>query len=96
MSAATDLASGLRQFADFLDAHPHLPGMQFPAMSLPVDPTDVCEWSAALATPVADNGKGHRVVESEFGPLRLAVHHVSGEAMARYDALHSYSGAVTP
>jgi len=100
MSAGA-LVAGLRELADWLDAHPELPPRdhEFPPLRLLYSvaaPENVWLAAAMLNVPGEDDGRGHTTATRDFGQVCLHVFHVADEAMARYAAETSYHGAVTP
>jgi hypothetical protein len=101
--------TGLRQLADWLEAHPDIPAARW-GWDLHVcvdDPrardeatgrAEVDRIAAVLGVSVDDRTArgGHYTASRTFGLITYQVAHISERHMADYAALMSYSGSVLP
>jgi hypothetical protein len=97
--------TGLRQLADFLDAHPDLPVPPYgTTITVNADSADIdgkAQVDAAaeqLGTPVHDDtaASGHYSTIRAFGRIGYDVVAISDASYARYLAHSSYWDSVTP
>jgi hypothetical protein len=105
--ARTQIITGLRQLADYLEDHPDVPVCRF-GWDLPVYPgsrdgdaaerAQVDKIAALLEVPVTDRtgDGGHYKAVRAFGLITYEAIHVSERRMAAHRALMSYSGSITP
>jgi hypothetical protein len=104
--ARSDITSGLRQLADYLDANPAIPVAPY-GWDLMVgthtsdDRAGVAEIdrvAADLGVAVYDdtaNG-GHYNVTRSFGPISYTAFHISARSKAAYRAYMTYADCVLP
>jgi hypothetical protein len=102
------ITSGLRELADWLDAHPDIPvrtgsECEIEHSILADDDTaglaELDRITAAVGIDAAPSRVGdcsHPQVSVEFGPVRWMSTYVPRASMAAYNALQSYNGAVQP
>lgn len=99
------LITGLRDLADYLETHPELPAPDSADVTVIVPRTtdqamraEVERVARLLDSPIdpEDVSYGHHRTGLDFGPVRYRLVAVLAGARARYDALHSYYGAVVP
>lgn len=105
-SARAWVISGLREAADYLDQHPGVPVSEhgWTLLSFPGRASDdaghaaVDQVAAILGVTARDDtpGGGHYRAVKSFGPVTYEFVHVSTGYRAAYQAVMSYSGAVTP
>jgi hypothetical protein len=93
------VAAGLRELADFIAAHPDMPIPTYPAVACPVgsetdDEPGLAQVTAAAA--ILGVEVSSRSAVRYFGPVEYRVSHATRDRMARYNAAHSYEGAVQP
>jgi hypothetical protein len=97
--------AGLRELADFLDAHPNVPVPRYgTTITVNADSTDdggkaqVDAASRQLGAPVHDDTEdsGHYSTIRAFGRIGYDVVAISDAAMERHHAHYSYLGSVTP
>lgn len=107
LTTRSKVITGLRQLADYLDAHPDLPvGVYgwdlnvYPGRDNgdPAARADVDKIAAVLGVPVTDRtGQGgHYTASRRFGLVTYSAVHVPARRMADHYALMTYSGSVTP
>ena len=107
MSASPDqrarFTAGLRELADYLDAHDDVPVPDYPHITVHADgASDAGDRQAVdaaargLGTRAAESrpGSGHYKTRRDFGPLSYEVLAISRACMADYDARQSYAGNV--
>lgn len=99
------LITGLRALADFLEDRPEIPAPRSVEVSaFAADGTDdamraeIDRVIALLGSEIERQhlDHGHYSTSLDFGPVRYAAIAVLADARARFDALNSYRGAVTP
>lgn len=97
--------AGLRELADWLDAHPEAPIPPYPDLNWSVgclgfdDDSGVayvCNLAATLGTQPQLDDCGYARVDRQFGSIRYGASYVPRTAMAAYHAALSYDGAVQP
>jgi hypothetical protein len=96
----SEYVNGLRQLADYLDAHPRVPvpvyGTDILVIARSAEDggiTEILDMSIELAAPFAERDGIYRTVR-KFGPVAYTgVSHTSA-AMADYYAQTSYEGCV--
>lgn len=100
--------TGLRQLADWLEAHPDVPVAPFGwDLNVYTDRNggsddaaraEVDQIAAALGVPVTDDtgSDGHYKAFRTFGLITYQAVHVPARRMAAHYALMSYSGSVAP
>ncbi|MEV4164253.1 hypothetical protein [Nonomuraea dietziae] len=99
----TELISEIRELADFLETHPSLPtpyGLD--ALALPAhgegyeaQRAEIDRLTESLDAEIRESN-GHYTARIEFGRVTYRLVAISDEAMARHDALMSYSGSISP
>lgn len=98
--------AGLRDLADFLQANPAVP-VPYGSIHVTYVPeraadADMCaeidRIAALLNTPIDSRflTRGHYVTGLDFGPVRYEAVAIFAGARARFEALDSYAGCVTP
>jgi hypothetical protein len=97
---------GLRQLADYLEAHPDLPVCHFDWTPLTVFPggseaeqrAEVDRVARVLGVQVRDEtaDDGHYTAARAFGPVIYQSLHIPARRAAAHAALMSYAGAITP
>lgn len=102
----TEVSSGLRQLADYLDAHPDIPVALFGWDLLvgadgdndTAKKAELDRIAAVLGVPVdyKSAGTGHYSAVRSFGPISYHAYHVTTKAKATYQAHMTYADAVTP
>jgi hypothetical protein len=97
----SDYTAGLRQLADYLDAHPGVPVPAYGTNILVIASdaekggiTEILDMSIELAAPFAENDWTYRTVR-KFGPITYTGLSHTSAAMAHYYAQTSYDGCVT-
>jgi len=105
--ARTQVIGGLRQLADWLDAHPDVPVSPF-GWDVHVYPSysaseaerraEVDRIAAILGVPVRDDtaDAGHYTATRVFGRVAYEAVCVPDQRRAAHRALMSYDGAITP
>lgn len=93
------IAAGLRELADFIQTHPDLPIPDYPAVTCAIgsetdDESGLAQVTAAAA--ILGTEVSSRSTVRYFGPVEYRVSHATRDRMARYNAAHSYEGAVQP
>jgi hypothetical protein len=97
--------TGLRALADYLDQHPAVPVPRYGTeVYLCADSTDdggcaqVRQFARQLGITPPDriSYSGHYEAARSFGPVSYRMIAISTAAMARYRAVDSYQGCVTP
>jgi hypothetical protein len=103
----TQLITGLRQLADYLDAHPAIPvtASGWDLLSFPqphgddqAERAEVDRVADLLGREVCDdttNG-GHYTTARTFGPVTYRFVHVPARRRALHQAHMSYANAITP
>lgn len=101
-----EITGGLRQLADYLDAHPEIPVSDYgwELLGHPDRSTDAAERAAVdqvaahLRVPVRDNTArgGHYIAEKTFGRITYQYIHIPARCRAIHQAWSSYADAVTP
>jgi hypothetical protein len=104
--ARARVIAGLRQAADYLDAHPGVPVSEpgwdllaFPAPGTrdPAGRAEVDRVAAVLGVrPGTAVPGGHYRAVRAFGPVTYQFIHITAREQAAHRALMSYSGAVIP
>jgi hypothetical protein len=103
----TQLITGLRQLADYLDTHPAIPVTGYGwdlhnfttrEGSDQAGRAEVDHVADLLGREVCDNTAdgGHYTAARAFGPVTYEFIHIPATRRAQFDAWHSYSGAITP
>jgi hypothetical protein len=98
----TDIIQGYRRLLDWLEAHAEVPLNEVcNEISYSVlgddDQSERAEVDRiAAALGVEPSGTVHYEARRAFGPVEYRATAVTSEAMARYQALNSYSGSVQP
>jgi hypothetical protein len=98
------LIAGLRALAAYLETHPDVPAPYsveahvFASGSDDVKRAQVDQIAALIGTQIeADRlSHGHYSTRRAFGPVRYNAVAILDAARARYDALMTYRGSVTP
>ena len=96
--------TGLRQLADYLDANPDIPVPGWADIAVHADYLEdggreqVNQIADALGTGIDPYScdTHYRTARRNFGHINYYAVAISGDEMARYEALHSYDGCVTP
>jgi hypothetical protein len=96
--------TGLRNLADFLDAHWDVPvprygtRIQLHAERDDDGRTEVDQFARQLGTFADDQltRHGHYEAGKKFGPIDYRMIHITEAAMDKWHATTSYDGAVTP
>jgi hypothetical protein len=106
LAARTEVISGLRQLADYLDRHPAVPVSEFgwDVRAFARRDTDetaraqVDQIAAVLDVQVHDDTEdgGHYYAAKTFGLITYKFVHVPARRRAEHDALMSYSGNIAP
>ncbi len=101
-----DITAGLRQIADYLDAHPDLPAAPYGWDLLVATHGDTDTEAAAevdriaaiLGVPVDDQTRdgGHYTANKTFGPITYRAFHITARSKAAHRAHMTYADAVTP
>lgn len=103
----TKVITGLRQLADYLEAHPGVPVTRL-GWDLNIYPdradgdavarAEVDRVATVLGVPVTDETPrgGHYIASRAFGLISYAAVHIPARQMATHLALMSYRGCVTP
>jgi hypothetical protein len=103
--ARTQIITGLRQLADYLDANPDIPvneyGWTLMTFARRDDDTagraEVDQVAKGLTVPVSDDtGGGHYTAARTFGRITYEFIHVTQRSRAEHRALMSYADSVTP
>lgn len=102
----TEVTSGLRQLADYLDAHPDLPVALFGWDLLvgadgdndAAKKAELDRIAAVLGVQINDKfaDTGHYSAVRSFGPISYHAYHVTTHAKAAYQAYMTYADAVIP
>ena len=104
--ARTQVISGLRQLADYLDNHPDVPVCEFgwDILTFPREDTEVAgraevdRVAAILGVhpddEIADHG--HYTARNTFARITYEIIHITDRRRAAHQALMSYADAVTP
>lgn len=98
------IITGLRDLADFLDAHPDIPITgcvplyHFAHQRTDADQrAEIEQIAARLGSPVeAQTPYGHYVTTISFGPIQYRAMAITAAARARHDADDSYRGCIQP
>lgn len=104
--ARAQVIDGLRQLADYLDAHPDVPvneyGWDLNDYTNHGTDTDeraaVDQVAAALGVPVRNDTRrgGHYIAARTFGRITYQFVHIPARHRAEHQAWASYANAVTP
>lgn len=100
----TAIITGLRDLADFLDAHPGIPITgcvplyHFADHGTDADQrAEIEQIAALLGSPVEEQTPyGHYVTTISFGPIQYRAVAITATARARHDADDSYRGCIQP
>ncbi|GGK62765.1 hypothetical protein Ppa06_20940 [Planomonospora parontospora subsp. parontospora] len=98
--------TGLRDLADFIETNPGVPVPRqstaityFPEQATDAEMCAEVDRIAGLCGSRIDPAPlpyGHYMITLPFGPLRYEIAAILADARARYGALSSYHGCVTP
>ena len=101
-----DITKGLRQLADYLDAHPAVPVAPYGwdllvSTHLENDPEGIAEIdhiAALLGVTVDDqtSAGGHYTATRAFGPITYSAFHILTRSKAAYRAYMTYADCVVP